>query len=494
MFVTTRLYVHWLGVRTYGIFAIVTSTLALAGVLRLGTTEATVKYVAEYRRSARSDELAGVVGGTLLIYAAISGVGTVALWTSARWMAGTLLKLSGGDFERGVGALRAAALGFPATLLLSAASSVFAGYERYDRATLVNSGATTLSSAAGVAALWAGGDVVTLTRATILALWLGALAATIYSWTWIGLRNTSIAACKRGFLRVFSFSMYSSLNTLGSAIFTTGDRLLVGMVLGPEAVSYYSVASSVSSRVYTVTISVTQALLPRFSNARASGSSSLGERRMFYSAMAFTLILCAFLGTMLIGAGKPLLRMWLGASFAEATMPILTVSTVAYALLSCNLIPYYYLNAVGLPRVPAAWYLIAGCAELVGILVLGRSLGLTGVLASVAAFPCILTGVAVVAMRRVGGEDGEPTQIARLAISSATVCVAAGILSRVIASAVSARSSDIGGATAAVLTSLLFWIATATWLRRSGGLTILEPLWKLVDQRIPWWRQWLLPA
>lgn len=426
MLATTRIYLRYLGVRQYAVFAVATAIVMVAGTLRLGATEATVKYVAHYRAEGDSRRLGAVVGATLLIYSGAALVGSACIYLGAPLLAERVLGLSGAEALDAIAAIRVTALGFPANLLVSAASSVFAGFERYDKATLLSSGLATAGAFAGIAALVAGAGLRGLFKATVAVTWVIALAAMAFAWKWSGLQLVRWREYVTALRSVLGFGVFSSVNALAYTAFNTVDRLIVGAVLGAEAVAHYAVSASVASRIYTVAIAATQALLPRISALRAAGESREAEGRAFYSALAIVVAFGAAAAAGLSGASHGILHVWLGPEFAEKATPALAIQSWTFALLATSVVPYYFLNAIGRPQVATYWFAVGALVQYPAMYLLGRAWGMYGVLISTLVFPVVLLGMLRAAMRQVGASEGLARETGWLARSAGVTGVAAG--------------------------------------------------------------------
>lgn len=424
MIVTTRIFVAELGVRLYGVYAVINSTLALAGLLRVGMNEATVKYVAEYRSSNDRCELASVVCATFGAYAVVALIGGLGILASGGWLASSLLH-GGPDTELAGRALRVSAFGFPATLLVSASVAVFAGFERYDTASVTSAAVVTVPAVAGMATLGAGGSLLALVAANVAGLWVVALAAAVWAWKWVGVGNVALARLPATFRRILGFSLYSALNNVASTLFSAGDRLVVGAVVGPEAVAYYSVGASVGSRIYTTALAVTHVLLPRFSAYGADGEGEEKQRHLFWTSVALVAVFASTATAAVVALGRPALEVWLGARFAAGAIWPLEVAALTYSALSIHLVAFYYLNGTGVPAVAALWYMSGGVSSLAAMWGGGVLWGLPGVLLGTLVFPVVLVGSFRAASRRVGAGPGQR----RDCLGAAAVAAAIGVCS-----------------------------------------------------------------
>lgn len=471
VFISTRVLLTRLGPEAYGTFTVITSAVALAGLLRVGAGEATVKYVAEYRASGRQADLAGVVFATSLVYLAVSLVGWAALYLSAPWLAERVLQATASDRDSVVAAIRIAALGFPPAILTSAAVSVFAGHERYDLASAVNAGGQTVNACAGIYAALTGGTLVKLISFVVTSGWCFGLVTLVFAYRWMGAPAFRFVEVRHGIRRVLAFGLYTAVSNAATAAYSSADRLIVAAVLGTEQAAYYSVATSVASRVYTLSISTNHVLLPRFSANGLSEEGRFQSRILFWRAAAATAAMSACGTALLAGCGYDGLSLWLGARSADGAFGTLVASTIAYSLLSVIIIGYYYLNAVSRPRVAMAWYILAGACQLAGMAFLGRAFGLAGVLGGLLLFPVTLSGAFLVAGQDIGfGADF------RSAARSIAGVAGTGVVAGVCGSAVgwALRKGDVGlglrvtAEIVAVVVVLLPLYAAIFWRHLSG--------------------------
>ena len=146
--------------------------------------------------------------------------------------------------------------------------AVFMGLQRYEVSNIVGFARSGLTQIIAVIIVFWGGRVFEVLMGSVLVLWGCAILSSILAirmliphglgFFFLGLRQENIV-----------FSTFILLQNLGSQIFSSVDKLVVGRVLGVEAVAYYSVGVSVSARLLQVVGSLTHVLLPSSSEAVA---------------------------------------------------------------------------------------------------------------------------------------------------------------------------------------------------------------------------------
>lgn len=480
MVVTTKLYVHFLGVRIFAVYAAANAALALAGVLRLGAAEATVKFVAQHRQSNDHARLASTLIGTLLLYTVAACLGGAVLWVGAGVAARDFLHLAGNELLQGRTAIRITAVAFPASLLLSAATSLFSGLERYDISTRLSSAASTFAAIVGSVIVISGGTVVDLMTGTCAVLWLAAPTAVFLALRHVGIQHVSMKQAVREIRVVLAFSAFSSLNTLCSTIFLTADRFVVGAILGAEAVTYYSVAAQVSSRIYTVTIALTQALLPRFSAYRTAGANE-SMRRLYVTAHLSVVLFATGLAGIFAACGHWVFEVWLGASFAAGAALPFTVLTFSFSVLAITLVSYYFLNGIGEPGISARWYLTS-CALGFGVMIVaGKHFGFPGILAGSITFTAILLGQVFSSIKILRASRTEIRRGLVLTVSSTLIGIAAGAAGFMsgLMTQREVHSILIAGPISFLVAAGIVALFAGTLYRRREPL--LEPVWRTLD-------------
>lgn len=119
----------------------------------------------------------------------------------------------------------------------------------------------------------------------------------------------------------------------GALIAAQADRYLLGMLLGPQFVGFYSVAQRLEEAVYIGIIKVGEILFPFFSGMQNETLERKAEL-VFRSSWVLNLLAVSALGAIVPVAG-PLLALWAGAEFASSAHRVLTVLTIS-GMLGCS--------------------------------------------------------------------------------------------------------------------------------------------------------------
>jgi O-antigen/teichoic acid export membrane protein len=160
-------------------------------------------------------------------------------------------------------------------------------------------------------------------------------------------------------------------------IFNQVDRLIIGALLGPAELGYYSVCAQAAQPIHGLTASGLHFLFPHFSARRATGTPA-GFRRVMIIAFWCNAGAAVLLAAPLALFSRQFLSVWMGASFAEHTASLLTLLAIASGFLALNVAPHYTLLALGQVRYVTVLNLVAGAAMLLAMALLIPRFGLLG--------------------------------------------------------------------------------------------------------------------
>ncbi len=358
-FFLAPLLVHRLGDVGYGVWALSLQVGACISILDLGVRVAVGRYLTHHQVRQEREELDTVLTVALTLLSALGAlcllVTAVVVWQlpalvhripvqvlpEARWTV----------FLIGM----QVAISFPGALF----SGAMAAISRYD---LLNARAIATAVLRGLltwAALAAGYGLL-----GVASVWLAVnaaghvieyfLARGVYS----GFRfmippGRFVPVCRT----LFSFSVFAFLLSLSSRLLLWSDNLVIGIMLGPAAVTFFAIAASLIDYVRTILQSATSVFVP-LATALDASDDRTGLQRLYARGSRLTLLLILAPVLAFFIVGKPFITLWVGTRYADLSSVVLTVLSVpvlfAPLQATCNQILYgmnrhrlYSLMAVG---------------------------------------------------------------------------------------------------------------------------------------------------
>ncbi|MBP6179300.1 MAG: oligosaccharide flippase family protein [Anaerolineales bacterium] len=380
LLVTTPILIHRMGADAYGLWMLATTALGLMGIVDFGLSTSISKFVAEFVGSGDTDALSVLVLGGLSVYILLGGGLIIPLYYYAPTFS-QIFKPSETISAEQIGqVIRIMSFGFLPLMVRTGALAVPVGLQQFE-VLLVGIVYQILSyGVALLVTLW-GGSVEQVVIGTVVVLWataLWSLRVAHRSLRVFSLRLHVSHRVKDVWRKVFSFSLMSGISGLGSRIFNYVDRLAVGAVLGLDAVAYYSIIVSVSSKILHLSSSLTGTLMPAVSSWAASGQTHR-VRPNFYRAFLLILIMNFLVCIFLLLFSEPLLKLWIGEDFTRKVLLPFRVLVLIYSLISINTPSYFVANGLGLPYLNAISSTLGGLLTVLLIFIFGPYWGLTGV-------------------------------------------------------------------------------------------------------------------
>jgi O-antigen/teichoic acid export membrane protein len=361
LLIATPIVVRHLGLEIYGIWAVVNGLAGGLAIFGLGIGDAAIKHIAacrgreDYPGAARVFEAAL----SLSITTAIIGGGIVFL--AANVMARYAFHIEAGDHALVATAIRAGAVLLALRWIESAYSSTLKAHERYDISAWICTPIKSLAIISMVVLALYGRGAIAILLATAGWTFLGLL---LLAWQVRRLDShmSFLPVVDLGeWRKLATFGAFSSIQSIANIVFTQADRLIVGATIGPAAAGAYSICLQLVQPIQTICVQAFNFVFPRISHkteARDHASTHHFVRNILTVSVSLTLLL----SLPLLLAGKPLLSLYMGAEFAKATYSVLPVLTIAFAIVSISVVPYYALLGTGQVRFVSLLNLFAGIA------------------------------------------------------------------------------------------------------------------------------------
>jgi O-antigen/teichoic acid export membrane protein len=347
-----------LGSEGYGIVTIISSVIGYFALLDVNLTAGAIKYLSESHATGNRQRFAETFWFGAFFYGGLGLVGGLMIHFGADWLVEHLFKLPPAAHASTALALQIGAWGFALTQIESYLFVVPQALQRYDRSAQSEVFFGVMVNAVSVAVAFAGGGVVGViaVRVAIAALNMLYLLYLIrgldvdIGFRWPG------KEVRRALL---TFSAYAYLSKLAMILHQHGDKLIVGALAGPTALTFYAVPVTLASRILGLTYRLSSVIYPRAS-ALAAVDRIQDLHPIYIGAMRYiTYINLIALGVIVL-AGDEFLRHWVGDAFVVQGYPVLILMTIALLADSITNIPSLVNDALGHPRISGRFAIARG--------------------------------------------------------------------------------------------------------------------------------------
>ncbi|WP_162256938.1 oligosaccharide flippase family protein [Noviherbaspirillum sp. Root189] len=369
---TVPLLIGALGVEGFGIVTLVGSLIGYFGVLDINLSAGSIKYLAEHHAANDRERFAETFWFGIMFYGCLGLLGAFGIFFAADMLVARFFEVSPAMREQTILAFQLAGLGFALTQAQNYLLVVPQALQRYDRSAQSEAFFGILVNLASVGAAVAGFGVagVIIARVSVSAL-------NILYLVWL-IRGFDLALSPRWprpdvRAALTSFSAYAYLSKIASTLHQHADKVIVGAIAGPVALTFYTVPVTLAGRILGLTYRLSSVIYPRAS--ALAGAGRISELRPVYLGVTryVTYINLAALGVIVL-AGDEFLRRWVGEEFVSQGYPVLVLMTLALLVDSLTNVPSLVNDALGHPRVTGRFALANGISG-VAMVYIGTHVG-----------------------------------------------------------------------------------------------------------------------
>lgn len=377
LLIITPILIAKMGVQQYGLWMIANSILGAIGILDMGLGMGITKYIAEYSYKKNIEGLSSTAYGSLIFYIVIGLLLTLPLYRNMLYVV-SFLKVSPEKAVYAQKSLQIVAFGLVPALLIQAGLSLILGLQRFDIVNILSFGKSVAVQISAILVFGWYGRIYEVLIGQVIILWITSVIILFVSFRLLHKVGLICYVSWYYGKTLITFSSQIFLQNIGGRIFSSLDKLVVGRVLGFEAVTYYSIGTDVASKIVQVNASIFQSFLPSASEAVAVGNYkklySLFKKGMFSSTL-----LNVMLGSIIIILSKSFLQYWISIDFMAKSLSMFRILILIYAFFSICTPAYYLANGMGIPWICTFGSLAGGILTIMLIFILGELWQLNGV-------------------------------------------------------------------------------------------------------------------
>lgn len=355
---TIPLLIHSLGITNYGWLTLVTSIIGYFGALDINLTSGAIKYLSEAHATKSMRRVSQVFWFSATFYSSLGILVCLAITTFAAALTDLFGHTTDANRHVVILALQIGSLGFAIAQVQSVLMSAIQAMQRYDisaRAEMIFGVTANLVSAA-VAFIWQDLVLVVASRVVVSAVNCIFL---IWQLKRLSFPLQFIWPTADVIKPLMSFSAYAYLSKLATTINQHADKLIIGALGGPVAITIYTVPITLAGRIFSMTSRLSSVLFPHASTLAATGRIS-EMQSTYLNALRYVSYLNFVVCAGMVLAGDVFLRHWVGEEFVALGYPVLML--MAFAILADSLtnIPSLINDALGHPRVTGFFALARG--------------------------------------------------------------------------------------------------------------------------------------
>lgn len=368
--------VRQLGHDSYGVFTLVMAIIGYFAFLDINVTAGSVKFVAEHNARGERHELHAVISFGALIYCLIGASGALLIYFLAEWLTRFVFLIPIDMTPLAIRILQIAAWGFFFSQLQVYLNSIPQSLKRFDVSAALEIFFGTAIPLLTVVLLMLGYGLVEIVTLRVLASIINGLLLLIIiprlipDFSWVS--PTRTIAHKIG-----AFSSYAYLSRITAITYAYADKFIVGGLSGMSALTFYTVPSTLVSRVLGLTFRLASVLYPVASELGAINDHARLVR-LYVSSTRYLTYLNIYFVLMFSLFAYPILYWWVGEEFASQGRWITVIMAIALLFDSLTYLPSLINDGLGHPKRTGLFALARAGIGVMLVVTLTYRLGIIG--------------------------------------------------------------------------------------------------------------------
>lgn len=377
-----------LGVDLYGLYVICASLIGFMTLVDLGIGQTIVKYVAEYEATGQLIKVKPMLRVALFIYLVIGCASVLGLYLGAPYLAAGLYQDSVKQ-ALAQDVLRITALPLFFSYLNQFYLNICKAYHRFDLPAIIHNSANIGGIMVATLVLLFGYSLREVIWGYVFVQLIALLSGYWASQQILPVRMSIYPHFEKAiFKEIVSFSAYTFVSNFISSLASRADKLLIGLIIGTEAVTYYQIPFTIAQMANGIIHTLVHITFPRFSEMFSTNDKA-GILSLYKMATDIAFLVSMMIAVMLIAVGSDFLSLWISPSFAHLASTPLVIMAVYFFLHSNTVVGYWVLQGGGQAKLTAFMSLMDAIAYFAALYYLGKSYGSTG--AAIALFFQLIT-------------------------------------------------------------------------------------------------------
>ncbi len=344
---STPIFIYKLGIEQYGLWMLINSILISFGMFNFGLGDATIKFVSTFLAKNDLSKIKKIV--RLQLTTSI-GVGLLIIAFSFLFSfiveQFQLFGLSGENQKALLALLPIAGLMVSFRIVEQVLTSVFKGYEKYGKSSLLSIVSKSCILLVQIAVLFSNPTVYALLLYSAITFSVVLLLEFIYTFHFLKAGRKIFFFEQALFKEVFVFGGWAWLQSMVIIVAGQVDKFIVASFAGLEVLAYYSLGVMVFSQMHNIFSAAFSWLFPKIARKIENQEDSL---QLFQQSRAMLVLvaLTALIGLLLLS--DFIFPLWVGDSMYDLSKVFITGFLTYEAFSILAIVPYFYL--IGANRV-----------------------------------------------------------------------------------------------------------------------------------------------
>jgi O-antigen/teichoic acid export membrane protein len=374
---TIPVIVRSLGTQRFGILSLIWVVFGYFGFLDLGLGRATTKFAAEALGRGEIENIPKFLWTTVSFQIVLGFVGAILLSVSTPLLVERILNIPPAFVDEARTTFYWIAWAIPLTILSTSFRGILEAAQRFDLVNAVKIPASAAFYLFPLIGILLGFNLPGIVALLVLSRFLSLLGWAVLSARVFPVLKKRIVFQKDAIGPLLRFGGWVTLSAVIWPILSSIDRFFIGARMTIESVSFYSAPYEVVMRLGIIPGSLALTLFPAFSALGGSGEFER-TRTLYGRSVKFLLVMSALVAVPLFLFAGPVLKIWLGAKFAEQSTVVFQVLLIGFLCNSLSSVPFGLLQGIGRADLPTKVQLAELVVYVPLLWVMIRWLGIVG--------------------------------------------------------------------------------------------------------------------
>lgn len=369
------LLVKGMGVPRYGFLTLAWVLIGYAGLFDFGISRAMTRLVAKHFAEGDNRgalEIAGAGSSFMVLFGTVIGS---LLFLASPFIVDRWLKVPPEILGEAVNSLRVLAFSVPVVLLTGAYRGILEAHQQFKRLTMIRLLMGVLTYLGPLAALLFSQRLEVVVGTIVVMRFVANFLHARLCRQAVGFVFRFAMPDQTSTRRLFALGGWMSVSNIVSPIMSYMDRFILGGLVAIELVAYYATPYDMITKVMVFPQAFMVALFPVL--AGMSGDL-VAVRQTYTTTLRILFILMWPISFGAIVLAYPVMHLWLGATFAEHSAPVLQLLAIGVFANTLAQAPANLIQSIGQPKWMAITHLIELPLFLFAIWFFTKHFGLSG--------------------------------------------------------------------------------------------------------------------
>jgi O-antigen/teichoic acid export membrane protein len=360
--------IHLIGMKEYGIWTLISSTINLVTLAEAGLSISTTFFVSSDLTNYDHDGIAQTLTATMGTMLLLSTLAGICLWQGAPFLMHFFPALETSQQIAAVEALQIGGIIVWGRLIQQVLVGIEQAYQQYGLMNALNIVQSVLTNLGILAVAWFGGKTVAMMQLMALATVI-LLIAHVGACGWLlrDVRLRFIWSTEKS-SAIIRYSINTWFTSLGGALFGQVDKLIVGTLLGVEKLGVYAAITSVANQINVVSALPVQPLLPilsKYPKREKDKEKNIAMLQGIKQALQLNAVVALGMGVCLFALSSLVMGIIIPSTTSNSEYTSLfQIAVMIYTLYSLNAFGYYTLLGINAVKLCMFIQLTAGLLSL----------------------------------------------------------------------------------------------------------------------------------